>query len=393
MPSTGAPVVVQDREDLRELVEENPIEVEALQDQAADAVGQQPLDEQPSAPQQTNPLGGNQQQGGNLRSGAGGASSSQNNISTTSISASLAGFSASFAGSASGGLFADANQATNQGRLLAPFPGPPALAVGDPFPGNIHLVTNESRYSLTNVQLLDSERNAIFDGTSNGSVYFSIAEGLPTTQVFTDFLTASDATNVAIPIPGTTNSVVRFTQFGLPDAGIDPTAAEQNGIGITGLVGNDPPAPLVVNATPTTDTRANLNEKVTFALGEFRLSPEGSDSLNLAIRRSDQDRLIVKNSGGNDALDDVTPNPDVTFTNEVDPRFLPAAPTVKQPVAQTLDANTQDAQTRFSGLNRLRRAAVTTIMADQLHDFARRTGRTRFVVDGRIIDVSGYQKP
>ncbi len=370
--------------------EQNDEEVESLQDRAANAAERQQQDRQRS----------DQQRDDDLRpaTSTGGAAASQNNVTTSSVSASLVGFSASFAGSASGGLFADANQATNQGRLEAPFPGPPALLMEDPFPGNIHLITNESRYSLTSVELDPTERSAIFGGSSNGSVYFSIGKGaLPTAQVFTDFLTASEATPTAIAIPGRSNYVLKFTQFGLPDAGIDPAGAEQNGIGITGLVGTNPPAPLVVNATPTIEDRGTpFNENVTFALGEFRLRPDGGpdgDEFELAIRRSDQDRLIVKDIGGNDAMDVVTPNPDVTFFDEADPRFLPAAPTVKKPFTPGFDPNTQDAQTRFSGLNSLRRAAVTTILADQLHDFARRTGQTRFVVDGRIIDVSGYRKP
>ena len=47
----------------------------------------------------------------------------------------------------------------------------------------------------------------------------------------------------------------------------------------------------------------------------------------------------------------------------------------------------------FRKLGFLRKAAVTTLMADQLRGYARRTGQTRFVVDGKILDITGYKGP
>jgi len=47
----------------------------------------------------------------------------------------------------------------------------------------------------------------------------------------------------------------------------------------------------------------------------------------------------------------------------------------------------------FRKLGFLRKAAVTTLMADQLRGYARRTGQTRFVVDGKILDITGYRGP
>ena len=100
---------------------------------------------------------------------------------------------------------------------------------------------------------------------------------------------------------------------------------------------------------------------------------------------------MTSSSNNNDANDLVTPNSQVdTFVDKVDPRFLPAAPTVKVPGVNSFDRN--GAGTRFSNLNTARRAAVTTVLADQLHDYAQRTGQTRFVIDGRIIDISGYRR-
>ena len=123
------------------------------------------------------------------------------------------------------------------------------------------------------------------------------------------------------------------------------------------------------------------------SLGEIVLRPD-KNSLSLGIRRSDQDRTIVKDPGADDAQDKVTTNPDVDFVDTVDPRFLPAAPTVKIPKADGFSK----AGTGFSQLNNVRRAAVTTVMANQLHDYAKRTNNTRFVVDGKIVDISGYRK-
>ena len=128
----------------------------------------------------------------------------------------------------------------------------------------------------------------------------------------------------------------RYEQYGPTDAALDPVAAEANNVGFAGLVGTNPTAPSITGATPLTDERSKFNDRVTFALGEFRLRNNGgttNDSFELAVRRSDQDRLIVKDPGGDDALDQVTPNPDVGVYDDVaDPRFQPAAPTVKVPL-------------------------------------------------------------
>lgn len=313
---------------------------------------------------------------------------SQNQSTTGSAIASISGFSASPGATASAGLFADADQATDIGRIVA-FP-PPGLAIGDPFPGNIHLVSGESRYVLPNVSLTASEKDAIFTTPDDSPVYYSIGLGdLPTSQVSTDFRTASGATPEAVKIPRFDAYVVRFEEFGVTDPALDPTQAEQSPVGILGLLGVDPTAPTVTGATPLLDERARINEGATFALGEFRLRLNDDNQFELAVRRSDQDRIIVKDPAENDANDQVVPNPDVgNFVDVADSRFPPETPTVKVPVVGSYDSS----PTRYSQLNVLRRAAATTIVADQLHDFARRTGQTRFVVDGKIVDISGYRK-
>jgi hypothetical protein len=180
----------------------------------------------------------------------------------------------------------------------------------------------------------------------------------------------------------------------VPDAGLDPASAQANNSGIAGLVGAQPVAPSITGATPVLDERSELNARATFALGEFRLRTVDGQSIEFAVRRSDQDRLIVKDPNGNDANDVVQANTQQgDFSDVADPRFLPANPTVKVPTAGQYDSN----PTRYSNLNLLRRAALTTLVADSLHDYSRRTGQTRFVLqepDGRqrIIDITGYRR-
>ena len=165
------------------------VDVDALQKQAADAA-QRDQTTQSTAQQQQQQQ---QQQDASQRS----ADQNRNreerqtrvgqNQSTSGFAlASTGGFTASPGLSASAGLFADAAQSTDQGQIVA---NPPAgSAIGDPFPGNIHLVTGESRYALTRVQLSAAETAAIFP--TGDPVYFSIGLGVtPTTQVSTDFLT------------------------------------------------------------------------------------------------------------------------------------------------------------------------------------------------------------
>jgi hypothetical protein len=113
------------------------------------------------------------------------------------------------------------------------------------------------------------------------------------------------------------------------------------------------------------------------------------------MRRSDQDRRIIKDSDGNDLNDQVTPNSDVTgFAKVPDNRFLPQNPDVYVPVTDPASLGGQSPLRNvptFSNSNQLRRAAFTALTAKELAGYSQRTGQTRFVVDGRIIDISGYR--
>ena len=137
------------------------------------------------------------------------------------------------------------------------------------------------------------------------------------------------------------------------------------------------------------DVRAKLNGNATFALGEFRVATDSNGGITFGIRRSDQDRRIVKDANGNDANDQVTTNTNVNFVDAVDARFVPNAPSVKRPVSDSTALTGQSL--RYSELSPVRKAALTTIMADTLKGYSNRTGQTRFVVDGKIIDISGYK--
>ena len=131
----------------------------------------------------------------------------------------------------------------------------------------------------------------------------------------------------------------------------------------------------------------------------------------LVVRRSDQDRRIEKDSGGNDANDKVTVNTDiVAFQDVADPLFFPTNPLVKAPLpnedlngngildgGEDLNGNgtletVLTNRPSFGNLNFLRKAAATTLMADQLFEYSNRSGQTRFVVDGKILDISGYKR-
>jgi hypothetical protein len=302
---------------------------------------------------------------------------------SSAVSLALGNISSSSFGEASGGLFADAQQDTLQGMLTHDFEN---LSAGDPFPGNIFLVTAQSSYTLSNVHLRPK------DGFPTMREYWSIGVGSPpTSQVSTDFLTGTNPTPTTLRIPHSDAYLVRLDQYGITDP-VNPAAAS-NQVGIAGLLGQSPTSPSILGANPLQDERAQFNDRATFALGEFALQTNDNNKQNpqIDIRRSDQDRQIIKDPGNNDALDLVTPNADVHFEDVADPTFFPELPTVKAPRPDS-DGVVVRNPPRFGRLDRLRKAATTTLLADQLSGYARRTGQTRFVIDGKVIDISGYRR-
>lgn len=307
-------------------------------------------------------------------------------LGTSGINLSLGSVSLSTAAGGAGGLFTDANQATNAGMLSAAIPSSVfsgGLAAGANFPGNIFPVTSETVHSFDNVDLLFSDNFPLF------RQFWSVGEGaVPTGQVSTGVNTGTGTTPRVISIPQFDNYLVRLDQYGI----IDPAnASDGDSVSIAGLVGADPVNPNIQGATPLLDERAAINAGLTFALGEFAVDRDGSTP-QLVVRRSDQDRQIIKDAGGNDANDQVTANPQVTgFVAEADPLFFPSNDSVFIP-DRSRGADLLTNRPSFGNLDMLRKAAATTLMADQLFDYARRTGQTRFVVDGKILDISGYQR-
>lgn len=300
-------------------------------------------------------------------------------LGTSGINLALGNVSLSTAAGGAGGLFTDANQATNAGMLTVAGAGLPA---GANFPGNIHPVTSETIHSFTDVNVVFSDGFPLF------RQFWSIGIGTPpTTQVSTGVNTGTSPTPDTVVVPQFGAYIVRLDQYGLTDPASD-AAANDTSVSISGLVGANPQNPNIQGATPLLDERAEINDGLTFALGELAVDLNGSTP-QLVVRRSDQDRMIVKDPGGNDANDQVTVNTQVTeFVDQADPLFFPTNATVKVP-GRGPDLLTN--RPSYRTLDPLRKAAATTLMADQLFEYSRRTGQTRFVIDGKILDISGYQ--
>lgn len=309
----------------------------------------------------------------------GGGVNTQVSLGTSGINLALGNVSLSTSAGGAGGLFTDANQATNAGMLTTAGAG---LAAGANFPGNIHPVTSETIHSLTDVSVVFSDGFPLF------RQFWSIGLGTPPTgQVTTGINTGTSATPETVIVPQFDAYIVRLNQYGLTDPA-SGAADGDSSVSISGLVGANPQNPNIQGATPLTDERAEINSGLTFALGELAVDLNGTTP-QLVVRRSDQDRMIVKDPGGNDANDQVTVNTQVTsFVDEADPLFFPSNPTVKVP-GRGSDLLTN--RPSFSTLDPLRKAAATTLMADQLFEYSRRTGQTRFVIDGKILDISGYK--
>ena len=315
------------------------------------------------------------------------ASSGEASTGTGSVSLSLGATLRSSASGAAGGLFTDANQNTIVG-IRGSFDDQEVFTAASPaetFPGNIFPVTSQTTYTLTDVQL------DLLDGFPISRQYWSIAQGdLPSGQVTTGFGTGTSAVPEVIEIPQFGAFLVHLDQYGIVDPASDAAAGNQS-VSISGLLGLSPANPNIQGLTSILqDERAAINDRATFALGEIAVGRDG-DNPEVSIRRSDQDRVIVKDAGGNASLDQVAPNSQVTeFLDEADPLFFPSNPTVKVP-GRGPDVLTN--RPTFRKLGFLRKAAVTTLMADQLRGYARRTGQTRFVVDGKILDITGYKGP
>src|SRR5262249_49455703 len=158
--------------------------------------------------------------------------------------------------------------------------------------------------------------------------YWAIGVGTPPTgQVSTDFRTGTNPVPATVRIPHSDAYLVRLDQFGIPDPAVtNSLLPSANTVGIFGLLGKPPISPQIRGASPLLDNRAAFNDRATFALGELALENQGNRPV-LDIRRSDQDRQIIKSPRGDD-FDQVTPNPTVNFTKVRDAKFFPDVPFV-----------------------------------------------------------------
>ncbi|GAA5506451.1 FecR domain-containing protein [Novipirellula caenicola] len=288
----------------------------------------------------------------------------------------------------SGGIFSDNVNFSSEFATVALNDGP--FSAGDPFPGYINFLTAETKVAFDGVALSSNETLDIFG--SDTSKYYSIGAGARPSQIVIDYVDqfAADTHGTSvnpktISILGTDHYLVEFDQYNVPDPAVPPGA-----LGFTDIrtnvdvTGPDPTTQLkngIVNATPLIDSRAKLNGAATFVFGDFRVIREGANGIAFAIRRSDQDRLIDPENTLN--FDAVQPNSDVEFVDQRDPNF---SSSVDAKVPTSLDP----IGTNFRDLDFVRRAALTTLVADQLKAYAKRTGQTRFVFQDRIIDISGY---
>lgn len=146
------------------------------------------------------------------------------------------------------------------------------------------------------------------------------------------------------------------------EADVPPAAdftAEQNNLGLSTVIPNKIITDAVQPADdvlPLLDLDENGNTTdANFGQGEIVLGRNANGEVTVGLRSASNDRTFA-------SLD----------PNRVD----------------VLDRNgvTETVQS-----DRIRKAAIQTLMADQLQEFSQRTGQTRFVLDGQLIDISGYQ--
>ncbi len=297
----------------------------------------------------------------------------QPNTASSAFTSSLAfnSFGASSFGSTSGGINSDAQQ----------------QSLNPSYPGNIHLITAQTRYTLNTIQLKPQDLGNTPGLFPTTRTYYSVGLGAaPKGPILTNFLTGTNATPRTLTIPHFNAYVVKFDQYGIPDTALNNNASTA---GISGLLGAKPTSPQIVGATPLVDKQAVFNPLATFAFGEFALQSNSTKNPQIDVRRSDQDRQIIKSPTGNDNLDKVTLNPQVgQFQKVKDNVFFPQAPYVLIP-----QPNSVLNKPTYGSLSLLQKAAATTLLADSLFSYAKRTGQTRFTLGGQIVDITGYRLP
>lgn len=245
----------------------------------------------------------------------------------------------------------------------------------------INLVTAQTTYTLSDVHLLPQ------DAFPQQREYWSIGIGTPPTHDVKDAarpglapIFDTGAVPNTIPIPGTDAYLVQIYPGGLPQSGrntvIDPALGGYPTYHLDNLKGLPPQHPVISGATPLIDHSAAINNRLTFGLGEFAVQATAPGQPQLEVRRSDQDRSVTPDPHLFNSERE-QPNPQVTLA--FDPK-----------TDKMIPVNFGPAPT-YSGLDALQHAGATTLMAHELYGYAMRTGHTRFVIDGRILDITGYR--
>lgn len=116
-----------------------------------------------------------------------------------------------------------------------------------------------------------------------------------------------------------------------------------------------------------------INPLLSYAFGNFRFTQKNAD-VEIATRRSDQDR---SNPADKNLPDQA----------RKDVKFERGDPDVQESVPKEFN----DLPTSIQNLPRDLRAAFTVATAESLKSYARRTNQTRFVIDGKLIDITGYK--
>jgi hypothetical protein len=402
IPSNGAPTASTGIEGTDAIDEESEIEVDSLQEQAAAAAERQRRERQTAQNPPTNTRGANTQANRNT-------SNSQNNVvAAPGFGFGFGSFASAASFSASGGSNADNLQRTITGTLTTlengvddPSLTSGSLGSGDVFSGSVHLVTAENQ-TFNNVGLDNSLPTpdlpepqywsiAPFTSSDHNDYTIQIAsnDGFSTVQI-------NAIAGSVIPLSDG-RAIVRYDATALMNA--DPITGNGNvsplnpDAGTNGaFVGTSPEDNFSMSlATIPTDTSDFdvLNDKLTYTLGQVVLRDDNGQ-LVVGIRRSDQDRLIdYQNNVRDDGDDLVSANRDVTYrVATLDDQNNPAN---NGEIVDGRDYIPTDLNrsVNLTSLGANGQEAMTRIMASGLRGFAERTGQTRFVVDGKIIDIAG----
>lgn len=389
----AAPVVIEEEQD-----EQDTIDVESLQQQAADSAQVQQQNQFATTPTSTTRGAGATNQR---------TTPQNNNIAAApGLGFGFGAFASASSLPAFGGLTADFNQRTDNGKLTVIGNGvdeavvrqvDPAgpdqnLIAGGVFKGSIQFVTSENR-TINDVGLENDLPSpqfwSIANFTSNNADDYDLIVSDAGNTFSNPAIEAVDGSVIRL---SDGRALVRYDASEIANA--DPVSGNSNPAGLIAgnsdsgsLAGSNPSDSYnlsVATFTPDSSDSDVLNDRLTYVLGQVVLR-EDNGNLIVGIRRSDQDRLIDFNMAPN--VDEVSANNDVIYRRAT-PEDL-SNQVFGEPQAGDIVPDSFNRPVSLSNLGANSREAITQIMASGLSGFAQRTGQTRFVVDGQIIDIAG----